>query len=652
MPKRRIVLSSIMVLATALVAVFSLGIFQSVMNLSDKSNAADSYVTSPYTSFYNGNGVDISSFDVSGQASYYYDERWDIGWINSGQYGVIYAVNDGEQIGPGLKNIYSYYKKNYPSAIYDFDSYYNESDFANYYKRTYYNGYHTSYSSTGVGANVGYGAEAYGYLYAIDSIQGFNNFATLVAKGFTFAGKIVVLECDLDFGGQTINPVGNNGADLGSFCGIFDGNYHTLSNFTINRSGAAYVGLFSSLSGGMITRLRVKNATIGGSGYAYELYAGGLVGVAGSTGTIYDYGFSSADSYGTFAKVGMVGYGESTIDQCIVENVTLKNSNTSGLNYYGAGGFVGLGVGDSSLLVLDCISRGITYSGFADSSAVFGPAAVKNTNSGPTYTIKRNEGYADNAIFRVNIHTSAIDKVVTQWTRNWYASIADFSEDETIRPYTNTDMAELDEVYSDNLAYGMQWSSIKGEDSSNPWYFVEPHGGLGLRGFMGWKKIRVRVGDYESYDCDDTWSYPYVTNPVPSTDSLWEIETEYPYMPYTWVSSDAEITLGEITSGDELTVSNYVFRAYGNSLYVFDEWNMSAIKGNGVITYTIGASFKKIGDCVVEFSKSDTMVGYNWYSYCGYYYTVSLGSGWSWLDGSYSSTFAMAYDTQITFYEN
>ena len=78
----------------------------------------------------------------------------------------------------------------------------------------------------------------------------------------------VVLECDIDLGGNTISGFG----DLsGFFDGIFDGQGHSISNFKIDATNRTYyAGLFNQVSqysgtNTVIKNLIVKNATVAGT---------------------------------------------------------------------------------------------------------------------------------------------------------------------------------------------------------------------------------------------------------------------------------------------------------------------------------------------------------------------------------------------------
>ena len=78
----------------------------------------------------------------------------------------------------------------------------------------------------------------------------------------------VVLECDINLGGNTISGFGD---DSGFFDGIFDGQGHSISNFKIDATNRTYyAGLFNQVSqysgtNTVIKNLIVKNATVAGT---------------------------------------------------------------------------------------------------------------------------------------------------------------------------------------------------------------------------------------------------------------------------------------------------------------------------------------------------------------------------------------------------
>jgi hypothetical protein len=130
------------------------------------------------------------------------------------------------------------------------------------------------------------------------------------------------------------------------FTGVFDGNDHTISNFTYDSNGVDYIGLFSCLQDAEVKDLGLVSPNVsGGDGNN----VGGLVGylLYGSVSECYVEGGSvtGGDYVG-----GLVGYlPVSNVSECYIEG-----GSVTGINY--VGGLVGYrGSGDIS----SCYSTGV-----------------------------------------------------------------------------------------------------------------------------------------------------------------------------------------------------------------------------------------------------------------------------------------------------
>lgn len=73
----------------------------------------------------------------------------------------------------------------------------------------------------------------------------------------SFEGEVVALAANIDFGGETIRPVGKNFST--GFRGIFDGRGRTIKNAVLEGKGA--LGLFISFNG-IIKNLKADNITV------------------------------------------------------------------------------------------------------------------------------------------------------------------------------------------------------------------------------------------------------------------------------------------------------------------------------------------------------------------------------------------------------
>lgn len=130
------------------------------------------------------------------------------------------------------------------------------------------------------------------------------------------------LTCDIDLGGREWAPIGHYTElekDAVAFCGIFDGDGHTVSNFKITREDTYYIGLFGQVTGGTIKNVNVDSANI-------------------------DVNFSSSQTIYVGALVGRmltrVPDSLSSITKCNVSNSTIKANNLGSVYAGGIGGSV------------------------------------------------------------------------------------------------------------------------------------------------------------------------------------------------------------------------------------------------------------------------------------------------------------------------
>ena len=118
--------------------------------------------------------------------------------------------------------------------------------------------------------------------YYIYNANGLNWLAAEVNKYSNyekpFEGKTIYLTNDVDLGGMEWTPIGDYRFSANRFCGTFDGQNHTISNFKItkktdkNDSNKSSYGFFGNLEG-TLKNLTIANATV--NSYAYT---GALVG--------------------------------------------------------------------------------------------------------------------------------------------------------------------------------------------------------------------------------------------------------------------------------------------------------------------------------------------------------------------------------------
>jgi hypothetical protein len=154
------------------------------------------------------------------------------------------------------------------------------------------------------------------------------NFTTLPQPPFPPPLLPLPLMADVDLGGFTgasFNIIGIDNRN--PFRGVFDGNGHTIANFTHTSTDRNYIGLFGYVRGGVIKNLGVINPNI----YAESgNYVGALVGFL-SDGTItnsyVDGGCVSGSSY----VGGLVGINGGTITNCYTTGGVLGTEDVGGL---------------------------------------------------------------------------------------------------------------------------------------------------------------------------------------------------------------------------------------------------------------------------------------------------------------------------------
>ncbi|MDR1066450.1 MAG: S-layer homology domain-containing protein [Clostridiales bacterium] len=199
--------------------------------------------------------------------------------------------------------------------------------------------------------------------YVISTEAQLRGLAGKISSDGAFASRHYKLAADIDLRNEEFTP-------LPRFYGTFDGDGHIISNLRVTDAGLFSSGVFSTVSGGAIKNLGVRNALLKGEGqigviagiftggemkncfvdgdlliYAENDYAGGLVGYYAPTdaGLITDCYFTpSAESSITVGRNknslggagGIAGYSDGKI----------KNCYSSGVNFHGpaCGNIVGI----------------------------------------------------------------------------------------------------------------------------------------------------------------------------------------------------------------------------------------------------------------------------------------------------------------------
>lgn len=143
-----------------------------------------------------------------------------------------------------------------------------------------------------------------------------------------------------DFTGEQYNIIGN---DSNVFTGIFDGNGHTISNFSYTTTGTNYIGLFGYINhtNAMIKDLGLVDPNVdAGTGSQAGVLVGMLEG-----GEIKDCRVSGGNVSGGSNVGGLVGFND---HQGVISGCSY-NGHVSGIN--SIGGLVGFNNNDGEILM-------------------------------------------------------------------------------------------------------------------------------------------------------------------------------------------------------------------------------------------------------------------------------------------------------------
>ena len=161
------------------------------------------------------------------------------------------------------------------------------------------------------------------------------------AKIYDDLSASYILTADIDFGGETVNPVGifepksdaEEDAETPNtalaFTGTFDGNGHTLSNIKIDAADKDGVGLFGCMTGegSWVKNLKVENISVKGGNYT-----GGVIGFADFGSYVEGITLSGKNMVeGRFLIGGIAGASHADIVDCeAVADLTLTDANMQG----------------------------------------------------------------------------------------------------------------------------------------------------------------------------------------------------------------------------------------------------------------------------------------------------------------------------------
>ena len=211
-----------------------------------------------------------------------------------------------------------------------------------------------------------------------------SKFIDAVSMGNDFKGKTVKLDADLDLAGIEMAPIGafvNTGgsaeAKNAPFRGTFDGQGHTISNFTTTandyKTAAGFFGYVHE--GAVIKNFTLKDANITGTAYT-----GGIIGKADK------------------------GAGYVTIENVIVDGANILSVPALGTdgNYDGGNNVGGLvGVTQYGMDVQGCTVKNSTITGYAKVGGLFGLCCNQNQSGDTNHTV-----YANNKVENTTVKQS------------------------------------------------------------------------------------------------------------------------------------------------------------------------------------------------------------------------------------------------------
>ncbi len=181
--------------------------------------------------------------------------------------------------------------------------------------------------------------------------------AQQVNSGTDYEGKFFKLTADIDLGGKEWTPIGGY---YHCFKGTFDGDGHTVSNFTINSENTC-TGLFGK-NNGTIMNLGVEKAEING----WDL-VGGVCGRNEQGGTIKNcYNTGAVEGESTVG--GVCGYNGGTIQNCYNTGAVKGKRNVGGV----------CGFNDDGGTIENCYSTGAVSGNSETSSAIGGVCGCNN----------------------------------------------------------------------------------------------------------------------------------------------------------------------------------------------------------------------------------------------------------------------------------
>lgn len=185
----------------------------------------------------------------------------------------------------------------------------------------------------------------------IDNEKQFESFITDIANGNNYAGVKIILNDDLNLSKYDYNLMWQDSNYKKEFCGTFDGNNHTIKNFSFINSPEHRVALFRTTGeGAVIKNLNFENVNI--SGIANKNGYAAVIGYANGNTTIDNVTIKSGNITGYKYVAGMIGESnrgkKMTITNC-TNNATITSTDTDA---------AGMIANSGEIYISNCINNG------------------------------------------------------------------------------------------------------------------------------------------------------------------------------------------------------------------------------------------------------------------------------------------------------
>lgn len=286
------------------------------------------------------------------------------------------------------------------------------------------------------GSTYGYGYKAWTVestdfvngIYYVGSVARLEKFSEEVNAGNPlFVRGNIVLDADIDLENEPWEPIGTPSS---KFLGSFDGQEYTVSNL-VSEEGAEYAGLFGYADNATIKNLKIENVRLEDvyrAGALVASFKGGNIenvsvenvvisasrqsgGIAGSfygqiknssvkdvdivlTPNAISGGFDNGDKAGGIAGLSQTDNNSGLIENCTVENVSIKAYRDAGVIIGAADGYILVGntVKGTNSIEIDQVTN--HYGNEAANAGMYLGRNFDNSDISPTNTIEEDASYS------------------------------------------------------------------------------------------------------------------------------------------------------------------------------------------------------------------------------------------------------------------